>query len=360
MKNILSIFPYRVLPPKSGGQHAITQLHHYIGLLCTDHVAGTENNDTNNPFSFKMHVVFPASSKRYIPFANTAALTKLAKENNIGYIICEHPYMAPSVMSVANKLGIPWFIRSHNIESERFRQLGKSWWPLLRAFESHYMKKADGILFITGEDAEWARKHFGLAEERCHFIPFGTNMLQKPEPTPRKYDKPAIYFLGALDYAPNAEAVSFILNEIIPRLNAKKQDYQIIIGGKGLPEALQQQIAATEHISYPGFIEDLDAFIKSCDIMLNPMLSGGGVKTKAIEALGYNKQVISTVNGAAGILPVACGNNLHISPDGDWDAFTDNIIAAINKPSDIPQAFYDTYYGGNIAKKVLGILKSTP
>src|SRR6185437_15233220 len=101
----------------------------------------------------------------------------------------------------------------------------------------------------------------------------------------------------------------------------------------------------------------LNNFIKGCDILLNPLILGGGTKSKAVEALGYGKTVISTLSGSAGILKEVCGNSLLVSPDNDWDAFTGNIIKAIEATDvNTPKSFYDFYYWGNIAKQVMEIL----
>ena len=361
---ILSIAPYRFLPISNGGHQAIAKLHHHIGLHCNDHVVTTDNNG-DNPFSFTLHKIFPNKKYRYLPRYGLSKMLQIAKEIDASHIICEHPYMAISAMGLAQKLGIPWFIRSHNIESERFRGLGKSWWPVLAKYERYAMLKADGVFFITREDGEWAMENFHLPESKCHIIPFGTDM-QAPPPShrePQQYglnDKvPWLYFLGALDYPPNEEAVQYILDEIQPRLNKAGVQYEILIAGKGLNSSIQQRIAQTPNIHTMGFVPDLDVFLKSCDVMLNPVMTGGGIKTKAVEALGYNKSVVSSVSGAAGLMQDVCGSKLLIAKDFDWDEFTEKLMLAIQDKSDMPQVFYDTYYHGHIADKVISILKST-
>jgi glycosyltransferase involved in cell wall biosynthesis len=160
-----------------------------------------------------------------------------------------------------------------------------------------------------------------------------------------------------LNYYPNEQAVNFIINEIVPRLNKCGQPYQLLIGGKGLAEPIQQQIAAQKDtMQYVGFIDDLDTFLQACDMMLNPVQLGGGIKTKAVEALGYNKKVVSTASGAAGISAAACGTKLRVVADNDWDSFTQAIIDQMNNQTQIPDTFYATYYWGNIAEKILGIM----
>ena len=88
-------------------------------------------------------------------------------------------------------------------------------------------------------------------------------------------------------------------------------------------------------------------------------MTGGGIKTKAVEALGYNNIVISSQAGAAGLIPTACGNNLQIVPDYNWDAFADAVISAANTQPSIPDSFYDNYNWDKIAAKVLTIMQST-
>jgi hypothetical protein len=88
--------------------------------------------------------------------------------------------------------------------------------------------------------------------------------------------------------------------------------------------------------------------------MINPILSGGGVKTKAIDTLARNQTVISTQTGAEGIDAIVCGNNLQIAVNHDWSAFTDKIITQLNRDNrnSISDDFYKTYYWPNIIDRL--------
>lgn len=366
---VLSIAPYVFLPIRNGGHQAIAKLHHYIAKACRDDVAGTVNN-AEHSFAFHLHKVLPAGRTRYLQYPSIGKVLQIAKEQGSTHIICEHPYMALLAMSVSKKLGIPWFMRSHNIESERYRSFGKAFWPALRMYEKYTMQQADGIFFITPDDAKWAEANFNLPASKCHNVPFGTDMQAQPQGHAEakqqvaaelniSKDVPWLYFLGALDYSPNEAAVQYIIDEIQPRLDKAGMPYEIIIAGKGLNTGIQQQIKERKHIQYAGFVNNLDMFLKACNVMLNPVLKGGGVKTKVIEALGYNKMVVSCESGAAGIQQNACGTNLQVLPDNDWDAFVQTTIAAMSSPTDIPQKFYEMYYHGNIARHVVEILSKS-
>lgn len=368
---LLAIVPYPFLPPTNGGHLGIAEMHRHLALLCKDHVAGTQNNAPNRPEPFLLHKIFDAGPLRYLPFRYQKPLETLGRKESVKAIFCEHPYMAASAHALARTLKIPWFLRSHNIESERFRTMGKPWWPVLARYESWAMRQANGTFFVTTEDAQWAQQHWKIPENKCHVAPYGTPLAATPAPDPQarqrlaqqlgiRADVPWLYFLGALDYQPNAEAIDYLLDEVSPRLEATRQPFEILIAGKGLPEAQKLKISGKNTVHYTGFLPSLDDFLQACDVMLNPVLTGGGIKTKAVEALAWGKCVVSCHSGAAGLERSACGEALFVSADGDWDAFVNDIGAAIKRPATAPEAFYRRYHWGHVAENVLTTIFGTP
>jgi hypothetical protein len=161
-------------------------------------------------------------------------------------------------------------------------------------------------------------------------------------------------FFSTLSYQPNYEAVAFIADEIYPRLMKKNQKFRVLICGKNLPETIKQKLEGKAEIQYLGFVDDINEYIDGSDVMINPILSGGGVKTKAIDTLARNQTVISTQTGAEGIDAIVCGNNLQIAVNHDWSAFTDKIITQLNRDNrnSISDDFYKTYYWPNIIDRL--------
>lgn len=362
---LLSIAPYRVLPPTTGGHLGIAMMHQYLGQACEDHVAGTTDNVMSDEWNFHFHPLFAPAASRYVPFANTAALVRLGKETGAQAVWCEHPYMAPTASRVARKLRVKWYLRSHNIESERFRELGKRWWKLMAKYEGWTMRAAAGTFFVTAEDADWAVRHYKLPSDKAHVAPYGTPLESKPVADSGAKQKLAeqlgldagkkwMYFLGAMGYEPNAAAVRHILDDVLPRLD---EDALVLLAGKGLPEELQERVRATEgRVVYLGFLPDLHEFLLAQDVMLNPVLQGGGIKTKAVEALAYGKPVVSTASGAAGLTREACGDALFVLPDGDWASFAAAAKEAAVKKASPPTGFYREYFWGSIAESIVQTL----
>jgi glycosyltransferase involved in cell wall biosynthesis len=210
---------------------------------------------------------------------------------------------------------------------------------------------------------------FSLPAFKCTVITFGLPLPAVPDDKAdcatlvRKVhgiDKDAaiILFNGLLSYTPNANAVRDIVTHINPILLESSLKYKIIICGKGLPEDLNGLKDFTnKHIIYAGLVPDIELYFKAADIFINPILSGGGIKTKLVEALGFNTTVISAETGAIGCDKVASGNKLIVVKDNDWSTFATEIINKLNSTIQTPASFYDKYYWGNITKKALSVLK---
>ncbi len=367
---LLSIVPYPFLPPTNGGHLGIAEMHRHLAQHCSDHIAGAVNNAPNRPEPFVLHKIFEAGPLRYLPYRYQKQLIRLGRREDVKAIFCEHPYMALSARALARTLRLPWYLRSHNIESERFRTIGKTWWPVLARYERFAMLEADGTFFVTAEDAYWAQRHWQIPENKCHIAPYGTPLAAPPAPDPAarqrlaqqlglRADVPWLYFLGALDYQPNIEALDHLLRQVVPRLKAVDTPFEMLVAGKGLSDAQRGELSG-KNVHYTGFLPSLTDFLQACDVMLNPVLTGGGIKTKAVEALAWGKRVVSCESGAAGLERSACREALFVSPDNDWDHFVADIGAAIHSKAAAPEAFYQMYYWGGVARNVLTTIFGKP
>lgn len=167
-----------------------------------------------------------------------------------------------------------------------------------------------------------------------------------------KNNVPWMFFMGKLDYGPNHDALYAIMEKIIPELRKTTLEFEILICGTGLSENLIQKIHFNSSIHYLGFVPKIGNIISACEIMINPILNGGGVKTKVIESLSWNKTVVSTDSGAKGIAKEVCGDKLLIAEDNDWVEFVQLIIMGINNQTDIPKSFYNTYNINTIAQRM--------
>jgi glycosyltransferase involved in cell wall biosynthesis len=136
-------------------------------------------------------------------------------------------------------------------------------------------------------------------------------------------------------------------------------NYRILICGRGLSSSFNELKDFTDkNIIYAGFVDDVYAYFKAADIFINPVVAGGGVKTKIVEAMGYGTTVISCISGAAGIEISVCGEKIKIVPDNDSAAFVTAIKQINNEQDKTPASYYNFYYWGNIVKKLQILFKN--
>lgn len=373
MANIVSIVPYKFLPAINGGHWGVIIIEKLLSVYNKVTTITTINNVDDKKQPFQLSLSLPDKQSRYIPFAGIKTILEIARQQKADYIFAHHHYMFFTAKSVAYKLKIPLYIRSHNIETLRFKSLGKPWWRIMFQYEKMAYKKADRIFFVTEEDKDWAVENFKIAKDKSVVMPFGIDFDKSPElPKSIKiqvanlFDVPAdvpwLFFMGQLDYMPNEEAVVIIIRKILPILRKRNIAFQTVIFGKNLSAVIQEEIKQTaknKDVIFVGFVPELAPVLSACDIMLNPMLSGGGVKTKVVESLAWNKTIVSTKSGAVGIEKAVCGEKLQICDDNDWERFADLVINNIqikNQPQ-IPDRYFDYYYSKNIAERMQPFFK---
>lgn len=363
--SILVLAPYSFIPfSNAGGKVLNYNIAKYLNTIVKTYVLSTEDNHPCLNNDFEMLFQMKANRYRYFPFNYTLTLISNIKKHNISKVICIQPYMALSCFLASILTGTKMGILSHNIESMRFKDFGKIWWPFLFLYEMLAYHLSHSVFFMTKEDILWAKKYYWLSEKKTFFTPFGTEFksipLLKSESKSIIADKYGLdkdskwaYFIGSMGYEPNFEAVVNINHFLGTRLKNENQKIQLIIIGGGLSQTIQKNLTPnSSHIKYLGFVEDIEEIIFHAPIMLNPTLTGGGIKTKAVEAIAYNKTVLSFKNSAFGLEKNLIKDKLLISNDNDWESLYNNLVDDSNIECNISQEFYETYNWENISKKI--------
>ena len=369
MKKVLAIAPYSYLPYFSGGQKFIAQFFEHLGASIDMTVISVAENDFSLVKTYKTIPLLKKSFSRYFDRSLIAKLIKLTQQESFDTIICEHPYFAWLAFAVRKKTGVKVIIHTHNIEYQRFRSTGRWWWPILKGYEKKCFDKADSLFFITPEDREFAIKNWNIDKAKCIDLPFGVEIKSYPED--RAYqrqtvlqkhaigeDEKIFLFNGLLSYKPNIDALKMILDKINPILIAHAAlKYKIIICGKGLPEEMNElKIYTDKNIIYAGYVNSIETYLKATDVFLNPVQSGGGVKTKLVEAIAYGATGVATETGATGILRDVCGDKLVVVNDDDWDGFAKAVIENTSTATATPQEYYNYYFYGNIVNRLVEVV----
>ncbi len=366
---ILSLVSYKYLPPQMGGQKCIAYFYRYLSremsLTC---VTVKNNAEHTEPYTIKP--ILSNSRLRYINPFYFFLLRRIIRDEKITHLMLEHPYYGWLGLLLKWFCKVKLIIHSHNIESQRFKSMNKWWWGVLWHYEKFTHKNADCNFFIQDDDRNYAITNYKLNPTFCSTITYGLNVNRPPADAEKKLAREQIckthqiaatnkilLFNGTLNYKPNVDALLTILEKINPILIANENfRYKIIICGSKLPHKFKDLAKYKEqNIIYAGFVDDINLYFKGSDIFINPVIDGGGIKTKVVEALGYNLSVLSTESGAIGIPQQITGGKLEILPDDAWIEFANKIIL-MDTDKKIAPSYFDYFYWENIAAKAALIL----
>ncbi|MCC2545010.1 glycosyltransferase family 4 protein [Hymenobacter sp. BT175] len=203
----------------------------------------------------------------------------------------------------------PLVLRAHNVEYTIWQMLAaRAGNPLKRVylrnmaarleqFERRYLPQFDAVAAITEDDAVRLRA-LGCPEPVV-FVPAGVELTRFSVDPSIKSKPRTLLVIGSLNWLPNLEALEWLLREIWPTVHAEMPDVELHVAGSGTPEELLRP--RTDNVFVHGFVDSAAAFMQQYELMLVPLLSGGGMRIKIIEGMALGKAILSTPIGAEGI-----------------------------------------------------------
>jgi glycosyltransferase involved in cell wall biosynthesis len=102
-----------------------------------------------------------------------------------------------------------------------------------------------------------------------------------------------ILFIGDFTYEPNREGVRFLADEVLPLVWVRRPSVRAMLVGRGLSDP-----PAEERIEALGFVEDLRTAYAAADVVVVPLLHGGGSPLKFVEGLAHGLPVVATQHAA--------------------------------------------------------------
>lgn len=362
MIKVLGLVSYNILPAKTGGQKDIALFYKYfsrhVKLVCVT----TRSNQPSAAEGYEVLNRLSDSPLRYINLFYFFTLKKIIRQQQITHLQLEHPYYGWLAVLLKWFTGIRLIVHSHNIEGTRWKTLGKWWWKGLWIYEKWVHRRADYNFFKQDEDRAYAIRHFGLQPQKCITTTYGIEWDTPPTADERKAARdtllrqhtiPAhhrlLLFNGSFNYLPNLNALRQIIVQINPALQSISNfHYTILICGKDIPaEFISGQYP---NMLFAGFVPDIALYFNGADVFLNPVVEGGGIKTKLVEALGHNMNAVSTYNGAIGVDPALCNGKLVITDD-QLTGFAKAVVEAASYQANIPETYFLHFYWGHITQQ---------
>lgn len=359
---VLGLVSYPILPAKMGGQKGIALFYKYFSREVPFFCVSIRKNQPALAEGYELLNLLSDAPARYINPFYFFTLRKIIRQRKVTHLELEHPYYGWLGVLLKWFTGVKLIIHSHNIEGIRYKTLGKWWWKIIWQYEKWVHRQADYNFFKQDDDQAYAIRHFGLLLQRCTTITYGIEWDTPPAAVERKAARekllqehgiPAHHriflFNGAFNYLPNLNGLRSIISRVNPELQTINGfPYTILICGKDIPAEFTGQ--SYPNIVFAGFVPDISLYFKGADVFLNPVVEGGGIKTKLVEALGHNMNAVSSLNGAIGVDPAICNGKLVVTDD-QLTGFALAAVKAAQLEAVLPATFFQHFYWGNIANK---------
>jgi len=182
---------------------------------------------------------------------------------------------------------------------------------------------------------------FTLSEyDRSYLLHMEPRLKVKTVPIPAGMDitgkifdraKNTILFLASYKYRRvNVDAALFFYREVFPLIRKSVPDAKFIIAGYGPPEDLTSLQEKDPHVIVTCFVEDIDECYKRASVFVAPVLVGGGIIVKILDAMAAGTPVVTTSFGNEGV-GAAPGRDLLMADDPK--EFAASVVELLKDPA---------------------------
>ncbi len=290
--------------------------------------------------------------ERFISEDFSSILISILKTEKFDIIQFETLFTTPYLPLIRKLSSAKLVLRAHNIEHLIWKRIAAKsrnplkklylihLWKTLRKYELEMLKQVDGIVSITGKDAD----SFGKMAPDTPVIglPFGIDTGKTVAVIPAARQPVTLFHIGAMNWIPNQEGIRWFLQKVWPVLLKKYPDLKFHLAGREMPAWLKN--LKMKGVVIDGEVPDAAIYMGNHSIMVVPLFSGSGIRIKIVEGMLAGKAIVTTAIGAEGI---DCNNGENILIADNRDAFIEKIGLLLENPSLIPE------FGGKAHQTVI-------
>lgn len=233
----------------------------------------------------------------------------------------EHSFMFPYAKDLLRKFPNARLIcNAHNVEyslQQRIAAVAKApsvkQWYQIQANASRRLEavafRECGLVFCCSEEDK--RLILAVAPRaRVAVIPNGVDVHYfRPTHGRTETAEPRLIFTGGMDYEPNRDAVRFLVAEILPLVRRVWSDCRFCIAGSAAQRNFGYLASTDPLIEIASDVPDMRPYFEKSSVVVVPLRSGSGTRTKILEAMAMECAIVSTSIGAEGI-PCQAGKHI--------------------------------------------------
>lgn len=332
---VLMITPYLPFPPLSGGQtrsfNLIKNISDKVEITLISFALPDQDKDKAMEIEkyVNKHIIIERgktwnlkkllfTALTYYPLLVSNYFSKELKEiikkeiskTKYDLIHVECFYLMPNIP----KTDIPVLLVDQTIEYAVYKHFVESltgikkllkpilWLDVLKIkhWEQKFWRLANTLVAVSRDDQKLMKT---LSERKVDLVLNGVSDDFFKDLNVKKYNKPTILFgIANFKWMQNKEGAENLIKFIWPKINNQLSDCQLIIAGKYSKEFLASSFPNinTNNITC-GPVDNPQEIYQKSWVLVAPMGSGGGSRTKFFEAMASKLPIITTPTGIEGI-----------------------------------------------------------
>jgi sugar transferase (PEP-CTERM/EpsH1 system associated) len=258
----------------------------------------------------------PYAIKKYESESMRREIVERVRSGRFDVLISD--FLTPAV-NLPQDLPCPTLLFQHNVEAMIWRRhyeiqsdpIKKAYlfgqWRKMRRFEQETCNRFDCVIAVSAEDRQQMQREYTV--EAVFEVPTGVDTDFFRPSGEGKLEPHNLVFTGSMDWLPNADAIRYFTEEIMPLIKQAVPDVKLTVVGRNPYSSLVDLSKQDSSIIVTGRVEDVRPYMERAAVYVVPLRIGGGTRLKIFEAMAMEKAIVSTTIGAEG-LPVEHGAEL--------------------------------------------------
>jgi glycosyltransferase involved in cell wall biosynthesis len=205
----------------------------------------------------------------------------------------------------------------HNVESELVASYGRARQGVasrlyqmeaaaLRSLERRLIPTFDSVVVVSDRE----RDRLPTGANKAIVCPNG----QDPPVMLESATSPVVAFVATMGWAPNVDAAIWLGREIWPKVVQNVPASRLLLVGRD-PSPEVRNLAGPG-LEVTGTVPDVAPYLAQAQVVVAPLLAGGGTRLKIMEALGAGRPVVATTIGCDGLEDLI-GRGVVVADDTD-------------------------------------------
>jgi glycosyltransferase involved in cell wall biosynthesis len=173
-------------------------------------------------------------------------------------------------------------------------------WQVTKIIEIYISRKFDIVYTMSQIDKEILLSL--VPDLRINVIPLAIETCEYPSNVERAED--ILLFAGAIHREVNQEAVIYFYKEVFPFIRQEIPDIKFYVVGNNPPENIKSLAVNDQNVIVTGYVESLTPYYQRATVFVSPILIGGGIIAKNLNAMANGLPVVTTSIGNEGIKAV--------------------------------------------------------